>query len=100
MTDKAKLHQQQTRGYQAKRILEDELVKEAFFVMRQEIMKAWESTKIDEADVREDCFKTRQAVDRFERCFVKWVRDGEFAAKELLQIQKDSKLKKVLYGRR
>lgn len=92
MTDKAKLAEQQARGADAAHILDHPLVKEALDGMRAEVMAVWENSKIDEDDVREDCFKMKQAIECLERCFRAWIRSGDAAGKELLKL-KDEKPK-------
>lgn len=86
--EQSKLREQQTRGSRAEEILKDPLIQQAFDKMRGEIRGAWESSKIDEVDVREDCFRMECLIKRFESAFRQLVAEGKYAG-NLLSSTKD-----------
>lgn len=91
MVDKAKLAEQQARGASAENILNNPLLQEVLVIMRDESLKAWSDSLIDDVALREDCFRMVKTVERFESCFKEWMRTGEFATKDLLTLKSEEK---------
>lgn len=100
MTDAGKLHQQQDRGQRAKRILDDELVKEALDKIEAGILEAFKSSAIGDDTARRHAREAHGILQNFRDQLGQVMATGEFAMKELLRGAEESKLKKVLHGRR
>lgn len=100
MTDEAKLRQQVDRGERAKRVLENELVIEAFEKLEQTIVDSWKGSRADEEKQRDNAYVMYRLLQNFKQQFKAAITNGEVARKELLRIQDESKLKRVIHGRR
>lgn len=95
MTDESKARTQMDRGERANRILAEPLVKEAFDKIRAEIIEAWENSAADDERGRHNAYLLQRLLRNFESHFKQIVRTGEAAKRELLEIEKESKLKRA-----
>lgn len=64
------------RAEHAKRLLDDDLVKEALVYMRATILGDWEATQPPDAAKREDLYQLRRAISRFEEFFRAVIESG------------------------
>lgn len=99
MTDEVKLRQQADRGERAKRVLENELVKEAFESMEKTIMDAWRLSAADEDGARNNAYLMYRLLQNLKQQFAHMVATGEAANKQLLQINDPSKIRRMISGR-
>lgn len=83
----AKLRKDMERAERAKRVLENELVKEAIEVIKTNVRTAWESSKANDKEGREEAWKMLKVVNEFERHFVNLVTSGKMAEKELSRLE-------------
>lgn len=95
MTDESKARTQMDRGQRAERVLNDPLVKEAFDKIRDEIVEAWENSDADDDRGRHNAYLLQRLLRNFESQFKQIVRTGEAAKRELLEIEKESRLKRA-----
>jgi hypothetical protein len=90
-----KTQRQRQRGEQAKRLLENELFNEAFEQTEKQIMEILKHTRPeDEAGVRNSHIALC-LVPRIKQYIQQVVNDGKAADNKLLQMEKESKLKRV-----
>lgn len=83
-----KLRVDMNRADRAKRILEDEMVRDALSSMRSSITEKWESSKESDTEGRERAFRMLHALNEFERYFTTIIQTGKYATAELSRIQK------------
>ena len=88
MTDETKLQQQAVRGAQAKVLLENELIVEAFKALKYKYIKAWQDTTADERDMRENLYQAVQIVGEVQSHLERLVSSGNLARHELEQLAK------------
>jgi hypothetical protein len=96
MTDEHKLIRQQARAARAKALFEDELMQEAFTVIETEILKAWQQSHADEAQVRDRAYLMQRLLKNLREQFQRTIATGEASSKELLRIRDESKIKRLL----
>lgn len=100
MADEGKLRQQAERGERAKRLLENELLQEAFASVEKAIDDGWKGTSAHEKEQRENAYMMHRLLGNFREHIAQVVRTGDGAAKQLLRIEQESKLKRFVNGRR
>lgn len=100
MTDEAKLHRQASRGERARRIIEDELVVEAFAKIEAGIVDIFKQTAISDDATRRQARESLGLLTNLREQLRQTIVTGDFSAKELLRIQEESKLKRLIHGRR
>ncbi len=87
MRDENTLAAEMARGEKAKRILEDELVKEALQSMRKNLMTEWERSKVNDQKGREKVWLTLHVLNEFERALASHMETGKFAKIEMSKLQ-------------
>jgi hypothetical protein len=75
--------QEARRGDQAKRILEDEIYREAYDTIRKEIFDQWQSSPARDAEGREKLWLTLKILDRVNTHFVSVMESGKLARSRL-----------------
>jgi hypothetical protein len=95
MTDDSRLRQQQARGHRAKRILEDDLVIEAFEKIETVVTEAWQNSPADAEKERYNAYLMHRLLKQFKEHFRQIVVTGDHAGKELLRLKEPSKLRKI-----
>lgn len=83
-----KLRADEARARHAKSILEDEMVVQALTLIRKNVTEAWERSKSDDKEGREDAWRQLKALNEFERHFVSILKTGHLAEQELSLIDK------------
>lgn len=78
-----KSDEQELRGIEAQKILDNPLVKEVFQSMNESFDLAWMESKDGEQDLRERIYLTKRLLKRFEHEFKQMVITGK-ASKQLL----------------
>jgi len=96
MADEGKLREQASRGENARRILESELVKDVFAKMDERIMGSIRDSLGDESDIRERAYLMLRLLDNFKAEFKSMVLSGDAASKELLRVKEPSKLMRAI----
>lgn len=69
------------RGNHAKRLLEDEVLVEAFATIEKDIFEEWKSTSVDEYDARSDLFLTFKCLERLKARLRAVLDDGTIASR-------------------
>ena len=98
MSDEHELKRQADRGDRAKRLLENELINEAFDKIESEIMDAWRNSPADAEQERYNAYLMYRLLMNFKGQFKQAVAHGEAASKQLLQIRDPSKFKRMING--
>lgn len=98
--DEGKLRQQLDRAERAKRILGNELVKEAFEAIEKTILDAWKNSAADEDRERNNAYLMHRLLQNFKQQFTAAVANGKVAQKELLRVNDPSKLTRMIHGKR
>lgn len=96
MTDETRLREERARGEHARQILDDPLIREAFDKIEATITDAWKSSRADEEEQRRNAYLTLRLLNNLRAEFTRAVSTGELAAKQLLTIKDDGKLKRML----
>lgn len=78
MTDKLKLID---RGLHAKRLLEDELLKDCFDRIEKDIFDEWRTTGLNDYDQRTDLFLTLNCLERLKARLRAILDDGNIASR-------------------
>lgn len=86
---KAKLIEQHDRGARADKLLADPLIEETFEAIRADLIKKWEDG--DGPEVREEIHGLVCAMKLFRAKFEHYIRTGDFAAKQLTELNEDKK---------
>lgn len=76
------------RGIRAKQLLDDELIKNAFNDIRDNIFKKIGSSSFDQSKEREDCYYMLRAVESLEGLFKKHINEGRLAEEKLTLSQR------------
>lgn len=97
MTDEGVLRQRVNRADRAKRILEDELIKEAFEKIESTIDYAWKNSKADDEEARHNAYLMLRLLQDFKEQFHSVITTGRVSERELLRVnQQKSKVRKLL----
>ena len=96
MPDEIALHKAAARAQQAKALLEDPLLKEAFTTLERSYIDEWRSTDPADMDRRERLFLAVNQVERVKSNLAAVISDGTLAAKELERLYAEQDRKKKL----
>jgi hypothetical protein len=96
MADEGKLREQHSRGENARRILESELVKDVFAKMDERIFTSIRESVGDESDIRERAYLMLRLLENFKAEFKTMVLTGEAASRELLRVKDPPKFMRML----
>ena len=86
MTDETALGLAQSRALRAQRLLEDELLAEAFKTLEDSYTQAWRNTVIDDVSAREKLFLAINVVGKVRDHLTTAVNNGKLAAAELKEL--------------
>lgn len=97
MVDESKLHLEASRGDQAKGLLDNELLKEAFSTLEAEYIEHWKITPARDTEARERLWQAVQIVGKVRTHLTSAVNNGTLAKHELNQLaaQKQSLLSRL-----
>lgn len=87
MTDEIALTRATERAAHAARLLEDELLVEAFSELDREYIKAWRATPVRDTDARERLWQATQIVGKVRDHLGRVVNDGKLAQRELRDLE-------------
>jgi hypothetical protein len=93
VTDEGKLREATAKGARAQRLLEDEILAEAFTALESAYSAAWRSTTIDDVSGREKLFLAINIVGKVRDHLTRVVTDGKLAATELRQLAETAERK-------
>ena len=100
MADEGKLREQASRGENARRILESELVQDVFAKMDERIMSSIRESLGDENDIRERAYLMLRLLDNFKAEFKSMVLTGDAASKALLRTNDPNPVMRMLKNAR
>jgi len=89
--DEMKLLRQRARGEEAKRLLENSILKETFATVEKEIIAAWQDSMGGEGVQREEAYRLLRALRRLKGVMESFMYTGEIARKDLLEIEAEAK---------
>lgn len=78
--DEEKEQKEIGRGQQAERLLNDDLIKEAFELIYANLFDKWHNSPSLDKDGREDCYRQMKALNEFKRHFEHVLRTGKLAS--------------------
>lgn len=96
MADEGKLREQAARGDRARRILEDDLVKEVLEKVEKRIFEGFRESTGDEQVVRERAYLMLRLLENFKAEFRTMLLTGSQASKELLRLKDPNKLTRMI----
>lgn len=85
-----------SKGEQAKRVLEDPVVKEALSAIRQEIIEQWSATPARDAEGREWVWRHYKVAERFEAMLRGYIETGRI--EDMRNTEKESFAARVKRG--
>jgi len=94
MSDEDKLAIAQARAAQARDLLDNEILTDAFKTLEDSYTAAWRTTHVDEAQAREKLFLAVNIVGKVRDHLVAVLNNGKLAAAELKQIAETAERKK------
>lgn len=94
MTDEIALTKATARATRAQRLLDDELLAEAFASLESSYIAAWRATTIEDITGREKLFLAINVVGKVRDHLNKVVSDGKLAQAELKQLAETAERKK------
>lgn len=83
------------RGARAKALIENDLLQEAFDLMRDNLIESWKGTKGIDTDGREKAWMMMKVLDEVERYLHNVLQTGKLAEKMIEDAQRQEMLKKV-----
>lgn len=93
--NEGKLRIQADRGAKAHALLQNELLQEAFTKIEAKLVDEWEGTTAEEAQRREDAWRSLKLLKNLKSQLTRIVTDGSAASKELLQVKNPSILARM-----
>ena len=87
MTDELALNKAAERGARAARLLEDDLLKEAFETLDRDYTKAWRETAARDTDARERLWQATQVLGKVRDHLLAVANNGKLAQRELDALQ-------------
>jgi hypothetical protein len=91
--DEGKLREATAKAARAQRLLEDDILAEAFTALEGSYSAAWRSTTIDDISGREKLFLAINIVGKVRDHLTRVVTDGKLAATELRQLAETAERK-------
>lgn len=76
-------HRKKQRGIRAQQLLDDELIKQAFDAIRNNVFDKFTSSSFKDQETREDCYRMLRAAESFEGMFKRYIREGRIAEEKL-----------------
>ena len=83
MIDEGKLNEAAVRGARAEELLQNELLKESFLVLREKYTESWTRSEPHERELREYLWKSLQVLTDVENHITKIANNGRMAKHEL-----------------
>lgn len=87
MTDIGKQRDQMAKAHQAERLLNDPMISGAFSGLREQLLKEWEHTELDDTERREDIWRCLKLLGRLQQSFNQHVNTGRFVERELSKLR-------------
>lgn len=95
MIDEIALNKAQAKALRAQRLLEDDLLVEAFTSLESSYIAAWRATTIEDVSAREKLFLAINIVGKVRDHLTTVVNDGKLAAAELRNLTEAAERKKA-----
>ena len=95
MTDDSPLHARMQRANQAREILDNTLLKEAFTALRQTYLEAAMQTTFKDDMGRFRALQAALVVDQVQQHIARHIEDGKLAAEELKALQRGNDRRKM-----
>ena len=86
MTDELALNKAAERGARAQRLLEDDLLVEAFETLDRDYSRAWRATAARDTDARERLWQAVQVVAKVRDHLIRVVNGGKLAQRQINEL--------------
>lgn len=90
--------QERSRGQLAQQVTESQVYQEAFISIKAQILADIERSKFKETDVRDECWRKLQTLNRMEAYFASVMTTGKVAAQKISALQKAKNTVKSVMG--
>ena len=90
--------QERSRGQLAQQVTESHIYQEAFLAIKAQILADIERSKFKETDVRDECWRKLQTLNRMEAYFASVMTTGKVAAQKISVLQKAKNTVKSVMG--
>jgi hypothetical protein len=86
MTDELALNKAAERGARAQRLLEDDLLVEAFEMLDRDYSRAWRATAARDTDARERLWQAVQVVAKVRDHLIRVINGGKLAQRQINEL--------------
>jgi len=93
MTD---LHKDQTRGWKAQQLLDNDLLGEALGAIESEVVAQWEQCPARDKEGKEALWQLYKTAKKFRSLLNGYVQTGKLATETLAQYERESTLKRLI----
>ena len=93
MTD---LHKDQTRGWKAQQLLDNDLLGEALGAIESEVVAQWEQCPARDKEGKEALWQLYKTAKKFRALLNGYVQTGKLATETLAQYERESTLKRLI----
>ena len=93
MTD---LHKDQTRGWKAQQLLDDDLLGEELGAIESEVVAQWEQCPARDKEGKEALWQLYKTAKKFRSLLNGYVQTGKLATETLAQYERESTLKRII----
>lgn len=93
MTD---LHKDQTRGWKAQQLLDNDLLVEALGAIESEVVAQWEQCPARDKEGKEALWQLYKTAKKFRSLLNGYVQSGKLATETLAQYERESALKRIM----
>lgn len=96
--DDLKAKEEQTRGWKAQELLDNELLREALTAIEEEVVKQWEACPARDKEGKEALWQLFKTSKKFRTLLLGYVQTGKLATDSLQRYEESrlSKLRKVV----
>lgn len=94
--DEQKARDDQTRGWKAQQLLDNDLMEEALKAIESEVVSQWESCPARDKDGKEALWQLYKVSKKFRSLLVGYIQSGKLATEQLAQYERESTLKRIL----
>lgn len=94
--DDTKLKEEQTRGWKAQELLDNELLKDALAAIKSEVVSQWEQCPARDKEGKEALWQLYKTTGKLESVLYGYVQTGKLAAENLNRFEKEGLFKQTL----
>jgi hypothetical protein len=90
------LHKDQTRGWKAQQLLDNDLLGEALGAIEAEVVAQWEQCPARDKEGKEALWQLYKTAKKFRSLLNGYVQTGKLATETLAQYERESALKRII----